>query len=99
MARHKGSAVVFVLDHGGDVGRIVVQIDPGHRATAFADPARLRPQYPVAGVREALGNRIEIGRAAAERRQEDDERTAALRQHLEAHIVALNDCAGRRLRA
>ena len=88
VADHEGRPVVVVLDHRGDVGREIFQLDALPRPGALPDAARLRPQHAKACVRETFRDGIEIGRAAAERRQQHDRRAFALRQHFEAGVAA-----------
>ena len=88
VADHEGRAVAVVLDHGGDVGREVLQRHALPWPGALADAARLRPQHAKACVRETLRDGIEIGGAAAERRQQHDRRALALRQHFETRVAA-----------
>jgi hypothetical protein len=66
------AAVAF--DHRGDVGGTVVQVGIRRRAAAGADPARLRPQHAIAGAGDPLRHDVKVGRAAAERRQQDNPR-------------------------
>jgi hypothetical protein len=80
-----------VLDHGSHIGSAVVQVDPVQRAAASPDAARLRPQHPIARIRETLRDRIEIGRAAAKRRQQNNDGSASLRQNLDADVIPLDD--------
>ena len=60
MADHEGRAETFLLDHGRDIGRVIVQIDPSQRCVAVPDAARLRPQHAIAGLGEARGDRVEL---------------------------------------
>ena len=82
-------ALLLLLDDGRHVRRIVVQIDAGQRRHALPNSTRLRPHHAVAGVHKLIGNRVEIERATAERRQEDDHRPVALRQYLDASVAIL----------
>jgi hypothetical protein len=71
-----------------------VQIDVGQRTGARADAARLRPQHAVAGHRQAQGDRIEIGGAAAERRQQHDGGPLPLPENFDLHVATRDDDLG-----
>ena len=64
---HESRTVVVLLDDRRDIRCAVVQIDPGERAAASSDAARLRPKDAVTGACEALGHSVEIACAAPER--------------------------------
>jgi hypothetical protein len=91
VADHERSAAILVLDHRGDVGGTVVQIDAGKRAAALPNAARLRPQHPMAGGRQPVRHDVEIARAAPERWQQHDHVSVSLRQDLDAYIAARNE--------
>jgi hypothetical protein len=95
---HERRAAVLVLDHRGDIGGIVVQIDAGDRATALPDAAWLGPQHPVAGGCQSLRHDVEIAGATPQRWQQHDHVSVSLRQHLDAHVTTRNDGSLRRRR-
>jgi hypothetical protein len=67
MPDYESRTIAVLLDDRGDIGGAVVQIDPGERAAAFSDAARLRPKDAVTGACEALGHSVEIACTAPER--------------------------------
>ena len=88
---HEGRAVRRMLDHRRDVVRIVVQVDAAHPASASPDAARLRPQHAKPGDRHARRDRVEILRAAPERRQQHDQQAFALREDFDLRVAAMDD--------
>jgi hypothetical protein len=60
-------------------------------ALAAARAARLRPQHAEAGRGHASGDPIKILRIAATRRQQNHHGSAALGDHLDAHIIMGDD--------
>ena len=89
-----------VPDHESRTAGIVVSITaaisaarsssftPSQGPAARADAARLRPQHAIARIGKLAGDRIEIARAAAERRQQHDRTAFALHQHFEPRVAA-----------
>ena len=96
MADNEGWPIAVVLDDGGDIGCAIVQIDAGHRTAALADPARLRAHRAKPGLGKPGHNQIEIGGAAAERRQQHDRPSPPLDQHLKFNVGAADDVSGQR---
>ena len=78
----------------------IVQINSRKRTPALPDAARLRAQHAVAGSRKPFCDRVEVGRAAAERGKQNDDAASpiALRQDLDTHVMVRNEAADRRLR-
>src|SRR5262249_12506321 len=63
------------------------------RRAAAPDAARLWPEHAEAGGRKARGDRVEIFGTAAERRQQDHQRSVALREDLDLRIAAADERA------
>ena len=87
MTDDEGRAIVVLLDDRGDIGRKIFKLHALPRAGAFADAARLRPQHAEACARQPIRDGIEIGRAAAERRQHHDARALALHQNFQPGVA------------
>jgi hypothetical protein len=82
------------------VARIVVQINSCERAPTLSDAARLRPQHAVTRARQPFRDRLEVRRAAAERRKQNDDAAlaVALRQDFDADAAVRDNAAARRWR-
>ena len=85
-----------IIDHGGNVGRKVFEFHAAPGPGASANTARLGPQNAIAGSGEPPRDSVEIRGAAAERRQQHNCRTRALRQNFEARFAARHLDARRR---
>ena len=78
---------MLMIDDGGNVAGQHMHVEVLHRPLALPDAARLRPQHPET-IGCQLGSSLAVILAGAtQRRQEDDERAATLRQRLDAGAV------------
>src|SRR6266849_6453721 len=80
-------------DDRGDVAGEIVEGETVHRSGARAGAARLRAQHANSGFRDPGGDLVVVLRIAAARRQEDDERSRAFRDHLDARVACGDDVA------
>ena len=88
-----GRPGLFAIDHERNIAREVLQTDTFQRPGAAAGAARLRPQHAKTGAGDAGRDLVKILQIASTRRQQNDERTAALGDQIDGHVIISDDFA------
>ena len=87
MPDHNGGTAALMLDDFSHVAREIMQRQALHRPGAAPGAARLRPQHAKARFGQSRGDLVEIFRAAAAPRQQNDQWPGTFRDHGDAHVI------------
>ena len=93
MANHHHRPLLLGFHHIGDALGEIMHVLILHRAGAGADAARFRTDHAEAGFGQIDGDSIVVAHGTAQRRQNHDDRTLALREDFGRQIAVLEQLA------